>query len=171
VPPPAAIEAHHRYAGRRGRQILHRWSPLLVIRAAISGRDDALLLGPHPSREPTQRALHLLRPWQNWPRPPSTGSACSRAHRSPCGSATTELHHRPLGRQLAGPMVEVSFPAPIRALGQAGDARVDWAARVAKGAAIDVPRAKGSPFHPTHPGLVRCNDFKDTTKAGPLLPD
>jgi hypothetical protein len=32
-------------------------------RAAISGRDDALLLGPHPSRKPTQRALHLLRPW------------------------------------------------------------------------------------------------------------
>jgi hypothetical protein len=75
---------------------------------------------------------------------------------------------------LAGRMVEVSFAAPIRALGQAGMARVDRAARVAKGligAAIDVPRAKGSPFHSTHSGLVRCGDFKDATKAALPLPD
>src|SRR5258708_666573 len=40
---------------------------------------------------------------------------------------------------------------PLRPLGQAGMAKVDRAARVAKGqrgAAIDVPRANGSPFHP-----------------------
>jgi hypothetical protein len=28
---------------------------------------------------------------------------------------------------------------------------------------------KGSPFHQTHPGLIRCNDFKDASKAAPLL--
>jgi hypothetical protein len=54
------------------------------------------------------------------------------------------------------------------------DARVDRAARVAKGqrgAAIDVPRANGSPFSTRPPlAFVRCNDFKDATKAATLLP-
>jgi hypothetical protein len=47
-------------------------------------------------------------------------------------------------------------------------ARVDRAARGAKGqvgAAIDVPRQMGLLFRPTTPGLVRCNDFKDASKA------
>jgi hypothetical protein len=48
VPPPAAIRRITGTQGDCGRQILHRWSPLAVTRAAISGRDDALLLGRIP---------------------------------------------------------------------------------------------------------------------------
>ena len=33
------------------------------------------------------------------------------------------------------------------------------------GAAIDVPRANGSPFSPDHPRLVCCDDFKGGSKA------
>src|SRR5215813_4822575 len=51
-------------------------------------------------------------------------------------------------------------------LGPAG-----WRAdRGSKGGKGEGGLAKGSPFHPTHPGLVRCNDFKDASKAAPLLP-
>jgi hypothetical protein len=54
---------------------------------------------------------------------------------------------------------------PVRPVGrQSGE--VD---RDSKGAKGEVGLAKGSPFHPTHPGLVRCNDFKDASKAAPLL--
>jgi hypothetical protein len=56
---------------------------------------------------------------------------------------------------------------PVRPLGRQGG-EVD---RGSKGAKGEVGLAKGSPFHPTHPGLVRCNDFKDASKAAPLLPD
>jgi hypothetical protein len=55
---------------------------------------------------------------------------------------------------------------PVRPLGRQGG-EVD---RGSKGAKGEVRLAKGSPFHPTHPGLVRCNDFKDASKAAPLLP-
>src|SRR5215467_13801871 len=54
---------------------------------------------------------------------------------------------------------------PFRPLGRQGG-EVD---RDSKGAKGEVGLAKGSPFHPTHPGLVRCNDFKDASKAVPLL--
>src|SRR5262249_33715015 len=46
---------------------------------------------------------------------------------------------------------------PVRPLGRQGG-EVDWGSKGAKG---EVGLAKGSPFHPTHPGLVRCNDFKE----------
>src|SRR5215470_20359184 len=39
-----------------------------------------------------------------------------------------------------------------------------------KGAKGEVGLAKGSPFHPTHPGLARCNDFKDASKAARSSP-
>src|SRR5215510_1525488 len=55
---------------------------------------------------------------------------------------------------------------PVRPLGRQGG-EVD---RGSKGAKGEVGLAKGSPFHPTRPGLVRCNDFKDASKAAPLLP-
>src|SRR5262249_10502774 len=54
---------------------------------------------------------------------------------------------------------------PVRPLGRQGG-EVD---RGSKGAKGEVGLAKGSPFHPTHPGFVRCNDFKDASKAAPLL--
>jgi hypothetical protein len=75
-------------------------------------------------------------------------------------------------RQLTDTMVEHRSLAPSP-LGRVGMARADRAARVAKGqrgAAIDVPRANGSPFHSTAPRLVCCNDFKDATKAATLSP-
>jgi hypothetical protein len=53
---------------------------------------------------------------------------------------------------------------PVRPLGRQGG-EVD---RGSKGAEGEGGLAKGSPFHPTHPGLVRCNDFKDASKAAPL---
>jgi hypothetical protein len=55
---------------------------------------------------------------------------------------------------------------PVRPLGRQGG-EVD---RGSKGAKGEVGLANGSPFHPTHPGLVRRNDFKDASKAAPLLP-
>jgi hypothetical protein len=93
------------------------------------------------------------------------GEACGPMHiasRAPAG---------PSGRQLTDTMVEHRSRAPSPPW--AGRvARVDRTARVAKrqrGAAIDVPPRKGSPFHATTPRLVCCNDFKDAIKAAAAL--
>jgi hypothetical protein len=50
---------------------------------------------------------------------------------------------------------------PVRPLGRQGG-EADRGSKSAKG---EVRLAKGSPFHPTDPGLVRCNDFKDASKV------
>jgi hypothetical protein len=61
-------------------------------------------------------------------------------------------------------------PCHLRPLGQVGMARVDRAARVAKGqrgAAIDVPRAMGLLFHPTTPALSAATISKMPLKPLP----
>jgi hypothetical protein len=76
----------------------------------------------------------------------------------------------PSGSQLSNTMVDAAL-WPLRPLGQVGLARVVRAAKGRLGgqgqlaAAIDVPRANGSPFSPDHPRLVCCNDFKGGSKA------
>jgi hypothetical protein len=55
---------------------------------------------------------------------------------------------------------------PVRPLGRQGGGED----RGSKGAKGEVGTAKGSPFHPTHPGLGCHNDFKDASKAARSSP-
>jgi hypothetical protein len=68
-------------------------------------------------------------------------------------------------------MGEAWFRRPLRPLGQPAMARVDRAARGSQGSPrgrqSTLPAQNGSPFPRDHPRLVRCNDFKDATKAAP----
>ena len=93
--------------------------------------------------------------------------ACSQ-----CTRGASRCSTAPLGRQLTGTMAE-HRSLPLRPLGQVGMARVDRAARVAKGqrgAVIDVLRTGGSPFSADHPRLGCCNNFKDATEAASAPP-
>jgi hypothetical protein len=97
-----------------------------------------------------------------------------------CGEAFGPMHtrcltrsRRAIGRQLTNTRVEHRSPAPSP-LGQVAMARVDRAARVAKGQRGRQSmsrREMGLLFTRPSPRLVCCSDFKGGSKVPLLLPD
>ena len=85
-----------------------------------------------------------------------------------CTRGVSRAPTGPLGRQLTGTMVERRSP-PWAGRDGEGISGSKGGEGPARGGNRRSPPRKWVSFSSDHPGLVRCNDFKDATKAAAAI--